>query len=436
MPMYYVSKYIDYIEINNEMVLIYNYKVFDLVRAKKELAQKLIECKGAWCSLPNHKNIFKLLEAKLLFVDSSETDYKDVYNNNLNKIKGTLPLSLRFIPSYNCNENCDYCLVKDVRNKYSDHFKNDFFNNLPRLLTLINEISPVAPFTESNVTLIGGEPTLKKNWEISKHFLNYINENYDGNNHTLITNGFGLNNNLLNEFKKMRGKEIYISFNLSYELYRNSEPRQRNNLYVLQKLCKDILSNELNVVIDIKFSSDRIDTKNNMVLEGLINLSKNSNVNLHCSPIVSTNEYNPLISNKCDKFDLVMIKNRGLLENYIKLHAVFKEKLVWPVIDEKSIYRCSVANLSSLCLYPNGKVTTCGRLYAVDPNMVPIIGDLEKGEWYVDTMKDMIYTLNDDEECYECRDAFLCGGKCYFARNKKCNNEKVGTDLLKKIYKL
>ena len=433
---YYISNYVDAINLDQNTSLLFNCKIYDILKVKSSLARKITEQKGRYVDFPDHVNISELINAKILLINNREVDYQKAYQTNLKKIKGTLPLSMRFVASYDCNENCEYCLIKDIRHTKTEYFNKDYLLHFDKLMDAVNTLSPVAPFTETNITLIGGEPTLEKNWIINKYFLNYINTNYKGNNHTLVTNGFGLTNGLLTEFKNFLGKEIYLSYDISGECYKDSEPKQRTDLNAFKELCLNVIDIGLNIVIDLKISPITINTLDSDCLNTLKELSQYGNVKILCSPIVTIDEYNPLMSSKCDKFDLLIMQKKGLLNIGSYLRSVFKKKMIWPVIDEKMIYRCNTTNLSSLCFYPDGKVTTCGRLYAVCSNDVPIIADLNKNEIYDDILKNFIYTFMDDEECVNCNDAYICGGKCYFAKNRKCNDEKAGLNILKNICKL
>ena len=39
-----------------------------------------------------------------------------------------------------------------------------------------------------------------------------------------------------------------------------------------------------------------------------------------------------------------------------------------------------------------------------------------------------------DKECKKCEYTFICGGKCPLKKERKCNKEKIGTELLLKAY--
>jgi hypothetical protein len=35
-------------------------------------------------------------------------------------------LNVRFVPSYNCDKNCSYCLIQDIRSKMKEYFDFDY----------------------------------------------------------------------------------------------------------------------------------------------------------------------------------------------------------------------------------------------------------------------------------------------------------------------
>jgi len=99
------------------------------------------------------------------------------------------------------------------------------------------------------------------------------------------------------------------------------------------------------------------------------------------------------------------------------------------------VYRCNAATLTNICIYPNGLVSGCGKLYSSDIDKVPVVADFKTG--YVNKKQLLNFKKNvlKDKECKHCEYTFICGGKCPLKKSKKCDKEKIGTELLLEAYK-
>ena len=97
-----------------------------------------------------------------------------------------------------------------------------------------------------------------------------------------------------------------------------------------------------------------------------------------------------------------MQKQKNILNKWCEIHDILRDKMVWPQMDEKSVFRCNVSNLSSLCFLPSGKVTTCGRLYVCDDKDIPILADVKERKYFEKVAIEHIHVFTEDEECSKC----------------------------------
>lgn len=424
-----ISDNIVQIKLSNEYSLIYNKFVYKCVIIKDEFAKYLIDNKGSGIQINNYSKFEKLFESKVLLKDFIEPNHIVNLEQNIKMIKSRLPISIRFVPSYNCNEDCSYCIVSKQRQKNHNQFKAKWIDYAMKIIDKTESLSPVAPHNSANVTLIGGEPTLPENWIVCKKFLQEVNKKFNVVEHTLVTNGDLLNKTILDEFCELGGKHVYLSFDLRNISSKEGQPDNRIFFKKFLELCEFICSFNLQLLIDLKIG-ENTETFNNVLLIKLKNFSKNRNIKFICSPIVDEEEYNPLKKYKCDKMDIYFMKQKNILNKWCEIHDILRDKMVWPQMDEKSVFRCNVSNLSSLCFLPSGKVTTCGRLYVCDDKDIPILADVKERKYFEKVALEHIYMFTEDEECSKCDYAYLCGGKCLFARGGKCNYEKKGIEIM------
>ena len=137
--------------------------------------------------------------------------------------------------------------------------------------------------------------------------------------------------------------------------------------------------------------------------------------------IDSINEYDPIITPHIDPFwriveNKVLLSNFKIIVQYLKKYFVSNEEVVYA----KKVAPCKPAVLSSLVIFPDGKMTLCGKAYA--STIYPFIGSIEDESIVFDNgmIQNHIKNVFSDEECKDCNKALICGGKCLYNRNNKC----------------
>ena len=284
-----------------------------------------------------------------------------------------------------------------------------------------------------SVTVIGGEPTLDRNWELTKQFLSELNNYFDEYSHVLVTNGYGVTPLLLHEFKNLGGNSVYLSYDLREGVKDKTEPESKSDFDKFKELSYLIVDNGVSLTLDFKCNKDSFINED---LKNLLNdlITKDSSINIVVSKIINHDEFDVLKSPQCQRYELVDLESENIIPVYNNFMNLYPYNFSYPQQFELMVYRCTTASMKSLVVFPNGKVSMCGKLYSSDPNKIPYIYDLRTNNNRLDVAKSFCQTILDDEECKECDYALICGGKCPFKKGK-CDKERLNVELLLKIYK-
>jgi uncharacterized protein len=116
-----------------------------------------------------------------------------------------------FIPSYNCNFRCPYCVETKI-SKMGEQWSKRTFNKemVDKAFQAMEEIAPHAQFNQKAILLYGGEPLLKENRDIVKYIV--------GKGHSLgykfkaITNGYDLEH-----FKELLSENLIYTLQITVD---------------------------------------------------------------------------------------------------------------------------------------------------------------------------------------------------------------------------
>lgn len=426
-----ISQNLKFLDVDEKFSICYNKNAFKPILLPNTFKEDYL--KGIREINNPNENIVKMFINNYIGFFDKELSKTDIYyklKEDFDKLDATL--NVRFIPSYNCDKNCSYCLIQYIRNKMKESFNLNYLDNLKNLLTKYQENSN-QKLKNVSVTIIGGEPTLEKNWNITKSFLGEINKYFDRKEHVLVTNGYGVNNVLLEEFKNLGGKSVYLSYDLRGNVIDDSAPLSKLDFKKFKELCNLIVNNSVSLTLDFKcneFSELNLNLKE--FLDDLINID--SSINIVVSKIVSWEEYDVLENPQCQRYELVDLKEENILPIYYDFMEAYPFNFSYPRQFEIMVYRCSTSSMKSLVVFPNGKVSLCGKLYSSNPDNIPYIYDFKSNEFDGLLAKSYCMSVFDDEECKECDYHLICGGKCPFKKGK-CDKEKINVELLLDIYK-
>lgn len=425
-----LSQNLKFLEVNEKVSICYNKNAFKPVLLPNSVRENYLN--GLREINNPDENIVKMFTNNYIGFFDKELTKEEIYSKlkqDYDKKESTL--NVRFIPSYNCDKNCSYCLIQNIRGQMKESFDLSYLDNLKNLVDIYKKSTP--NLNKVSATIIGGEPTLDKNWDITKKFINELNKYFDKKEHVLVTNGYGVNESLLKEFKDMGGKSVYLSYDLRGNVMDDSEPESKSNFEKFKSLCLLVVNNGVSLTVDFKCNKDtKINETVKSFLDNLISLD--SSINIVASKIVSQKEYDVLESPQCQRYELVDLKEEDILPVYYEFINLYPYNFSYPRQFEIMIYRCSTVSMKSFVVFPNGKVSLCGKLYSSNPDNIPYIYDFKTSEFNFELTESFCKTVLDDEECKECEYSLICGGKCPFKKGK-CDKEKINVELLLEIYK-
>lgn len=150
--------------------------------------------------------------------DYARNFYTDLsYNNKYGQ--ALIPMRYFFELTYRCNLNCPYCYIGDERKK-NELTKEEWFK-------VINQI----PFY-SIVTLVGGEPLLRKDFP---EILNYLSKKILNKTH-VVSNGILINDEIIKEF--IRSKLMLLS--VSLDGYGHVHDKNRGKEGIFDKIINNL----------------------------------------------------------------------------------------------------------------------------------------------------------------------------------------------------
>lgn len=416
--------------ISETITALYNSNSFSPIFLDSNQAELLYENRGKTIIVEDLE-FKKLLKDNFITLSPIFNNKNYIHKQYIKRLGNTTTLNIRFMASYECNQNCEYCMTRFVKEKIKGHFDCNNLDKLPTILNTFFKYSPFASYDKINVKLIGGEPTMPKSWEINKKFLKVINSLCKDNEHTIVTNGDYLDDNLLKEFKEYNIKYIYLSFDIRNAKNNNNGSKYRNELIEFTKKCELIEKYNIGIKIDFKCDKDTILTEE--IISFIKERLKHNAIILN-SPIIGQEDYDALISPQCDKYDLLSKQKNNIYPISKQFFDLNESHGSWPKQISAMVYRCNAATLTNICIYPNGLITGCGKLYSSNIDNVPIIADLKTGIVNKDILLKFKQNTLKDKECKKCEYTFICGGKCPLKKDRKCNKERIGTELLLQAY--
>lgn len=378
--------------------------------------------------VPFSSIFIKLLRAKILIDDEEEIQLSDRIKDLRARLVQANTFSLTFIPSYICNFDCEYCLVKEKRKIDVSVITPRLIDRIPHAIEWLKKLSPVSsPLKNVHVKLLGGEPTYGLNWKLSLHLLHVLGEK-EGimKRCTLITNGSFLTREKIQQFLSFGGSDIQLTF----------DSRVRSRQFFYKRKDVDLILNIAEKCVDGGISTTIIalvdrNSIRNRKLEIFLDRAKERDLarKIIVKPqrVLSIEKYDPTRHEQCkyqDFLDYELFKQWGVIE-------LIKEKIPESYREnnnkiELQSFPCLPAQLASLCVFPNGDLTLCGKLYA--SNNPPLIGCL-RSEPFINEEEVLHWfrPLDSFAECIKCDFALFCGGKCILNSEKPCLMRKEAT---------
>ena len=308
-------------------------------------------------------------------------------------------LSLVLVPTLDCNFNCPYCFENGKRaSRMSDEMVDH----------LINFIKDYGEVQDFRLTWYGGEPLLS--FPIIEKILNRITTELPIRiaRHSLITNGYLINDKVIELFQKFPLDYLQITLDGSKERHDKLRALKSNNEPTYSRVCKNIglvaknlpntqlhvrVNIDKNNVNDYFFVHDELKKKyksnNVIVYPGIIRLENEEKTNI-VEPAFGRWETAHLM------FDLF---SKGLMDGD-----------VYPV--QWSAKTCCATCANSFIIGPQGEIYKCWNDVS---NESKVVGHIDRPE--IENKK-LYYRYHEgcawynDPECKKCFFLPICNGKC------------------------
>ncbi|AJA46576.1 radical SAM domain-containing protein [Clostridium pasteurianum DSM 525 = ATCC 6013] len=439
----FVSNYITISKINEkEYILIHSYlNNIDIV--EKNIAINLIKAKNSGDEVKNiEKNIFNELHKKGYLIKDKEEDRNRFIKlaNKVLEISKSKVSSYVFIPSYKCNFRCPYCFeLKTVKNESNNKIMDKSLVDI-----IYNEIDKDTYNDKKiSISLFGGEPFLKENYEIIKYILKKSNDRkikIDA-----ITNGYEMQ--YYNKFFEIGAfSKLQITLD-GDECMHDSRRFLKNGEATFQVIAKNIdnvLKFDKGPHISIRVN---VDKDNYHSVKKLHDFIKNSGWYTNNKFSFYTKSVHACyLSNKEKIYDSDVIENVKLDDNKI-VNMCYNAQY-------KVMFRDVEAIFDSKQLVPNFKTSTCGAtkgmkvidafgniytcLEEVDNenNRVGTI-DFEQKKFLYNSLWDLWQNrqIQNIDRCSRCGYSLTCGGNC--PEHAKISNKDIYTSYcadIKKTY--
>jgi uncharacterized protein len=358
-----------------------------------------------WEKLP--ANVISEMKEKTILVEES-----DIYNfYNARKLKflsscyDTRSLNLVIAPTTACNFACPYCFEpKKTPKTITD----------ATISSIIDFINGHKGANDLSITWYGGEPLLA--FAKMKTILSLINERTNINivSHTIVTNGYLINQEIINFFNSSKINRIQITLDGIEEHHNTTRCLKSDkgptfdtiikNIELVAKECPD-------TILDIRVNINK-ENFNDFVT--IYKLYKNQYKNIHVYPGF-IREDTPDGCSLCHRS--FKIDERFHLYDYISKNGI--DVSFFPRNRGKG---CMINQLNSFIIGPEGELYKCWNDVS-NPNKV--IGNINSTE----LMNSSIYLryMNDtmpfDEKCKKCMIFPVCGGGCGYYRYKNLYEE-------------
>lgn len=256
------SKYNEYFELNGNHYL-YNI----LSTALAEIDQNI-------CDAIKNKSLASLDDSIIIamkekhFIVEDDLDEVQEYMYFYNSIRygvGSQKLGITFIPTYNCNLSCPYCM--QGLNKNHDMISEEAMESLLKYVRNTVEESHIngVPITELDISLFGGEPLLAK-----KTFLpvfckqiKRIAENYNCSLIFSMTSNFTLLDDEMIDLIKLYNIQIQVSIDGDKEQHdkRRISPEGKGTYDTIMSNLKkmNLAGLKKNLTIRINLDSENLD---------------------------------------------------------------------------------------------------------------------------------------------------------------------------------
>lgn len=341
----------------------------------------------------------------------------------INKItKQNIQTSFTICPTLACNLRCVYCFEDLEKNKHLPKLNEGQVDSILNHIDLSIENMPEPMREEVNITIFGGEPLLKSNYDINKRILEFAKEREIPLQ--IVTNGTTI--------------DYYREFLISYDkiivqitLDGNKEIHDARRIRVdgsgtYDKIQEGLnIISKLNIPVNLRINIDKNNIEGIKQLEEDIKNSewiKSGNIKPYISPVLdhSIDESHDFVFSASELYENVLDRIPKLGSEYSPIQHILStevgyiKNLLDTNIEQKfwKVDYCEATSGRNIIFSPDGQVTTCLLLAGKNKHYIGTFD--EDGVYLDDELKDQWFGRNifRMEKCKDCKYALVCGGGC------------------------
>ncbi|MDR3271869.1 MAG: radical SAM protein [Flavobacteriaceae bacterium] len=366
------------------------------------------------------KHLKELVENKIKNIDKLQKIHPDFYNylaenkfiveNDIDEVEKVKEISknvdnnfstflLTVNPTMNCNFKCWYCYETQIKNS---QMENSVLDSVKKFITKTVQNTEITYF---NVSFFGGEPLLyfkKTVIPVITHLVDECRENNTEFGVSFTTNGYLINDELINYFKS---KNINPHFQITFDGYKDEHDKVRfvnstkGSYDEIVKNIKKLLENRFGIRVRINFTDKNIN-ECARIADDFADVSQETKDKLLMF------DFHRVWQN--DSLDDISI---ALKENAKKMQAKgFKTNVQYSpnnVLDS-----CYADKQNSAVINYNGDIYKCTARDFLPKNCAGYLskdGDLI---WENDHLEKRMNAKFHNKPCLSCRILPLCNGGC------------------------
>jgi uncharacterized protein len=322
-------------------------------------------------------------------------------------------LGLTIAPTLSCNFKCPYCYENPKQGMMSEETQN----------AIIDLVTEAAKRRKSvSVTWYGGEPLIAKDiiWDMSEKIIKICEENGADYSSYIVTNGYLINDEVIENFKKARITGAQITLDGPPEVHNKRRILKGGigTFDIILENVKKMKQNGFNVNIRVNVDKENIDR-----IEELLDILEQNDLKdltVGLGHVTAYTEACMSISETClnteeyAKKDVEyqkLLYNRGFAVEFYPNYPGIKANY------------CCADSVNSFVIDPEGYMYKCWNDVGTIKNAVgnvKTIKEAQSDSMYMKNVNYILWSPFDFEECVECALLPICMGGCPYngARNE------------------